>query len=182
MPTASRKARRPIPSSIPRQKLSFERLGTRLDGLTRKAFTKFGFADDHVITRWREIVGPEMARLTSPERLSRPQRTGKPGDTSGSTLTVRVAGAAALEMQHMAPQIVDRINGFYGRPVVARLKLVQGPLPDRPSRQRTADTSAASSLFGTPPEKDVSHDRYAIDDPDLADALARLEREVINAP
>ncbi|MGD1934244.1 MAG: DUF721 domain-containing protein [Candidatus Phaeomarinobacter sp.] len=166
---------RPIPRSVPRQRLTFERLGTRLDGLTRKAFTKFGFADDHVLTRWQEIVGPQMARLTSPERLSRPQK----GKSGGSTLTVRVAGAAALEMQHLAPQIIDKINSFYGRPMVARLKLVQGPLPARPGKSAQHATSDGG-LFGSssPTNKSDVTPRYDIEDPDLAQALARLEQAV----
>lgn len=166
---------RPIPRSVPRQRLTFERLGTRLDGLTRKAFTKFGFADDHVLTRWREIVGPQMARQTSPERLSRPQK----GSSGGSTLTVRVSGAAALELQHLAPQIIEKINGFYGRPMVARLKLVQGPLPMRPGKG-ALQTSAAGGLFGSPPPAHTPRitPHYDIEDPDLAQALARLEQAV----
>ncbi|MEO0961130.1 MAG: DciA family protein [Pseudomonadota bacterium] len=165
---------RPISRSIPRQRLTFERLGTRLDGLTRKAFTKFGFADDHVLTRWQEIVGPQMARLTSPERLSRPQK----GKSGGSTLTVRVAGAAALEMQHLAPQIIDKINGFYGRPMVARLKLVQGPLPKPAGKPKPQ--ASAGSLFGSsaPARKPAITPNYDIEDPDLARALARLEQAV----
>ena len=173
MPPSTYKSR-PIPRSIPRQRLTFERLGTRLDGLTRKAFTKFGFADDHVLTRWQEIVGPQMARLTSPERLSRPQK----GASGGSTLTVRVAGAAALEMQHLAPQIIDKINGFYGRPMVARLKLVQGPLPKPASKSKPQ--AAAGGLFGssTPASQPDIAPHYDIEDPDLAQALARLEQAV----
>ncbi len=163
---------RPIPRSAPRQKLTFERLGTRLDGLTRKAFTKFGFADDHVLTRWREIVGPQLARLTSPERLSRPAK----GSSGGSTLTVRVAGAAALEMQHLSPQIIDKINGFYGRPVVGRLKLVQGPLP--PAREKPAKNGSLFDAPADPQTKQSIEPHYDIDDPELAQALARLEDAV----
>lgn len=162
---------RPIPRSVPKRRLELKPLGKTLDGLTRKAFTKFGFADDHVLKRWSEIVGPQMARLTSPERLSRPVKgTGK-GTHSGSVLTVRVAGAAALEMQHMAPQLVDKINSFYGRPVVGRLKLVQGPLPDKPKSR--------SHPKRTTPLPAVDTARYRIDDPELAGALARFEAAIM---
>jgi len=159
--------------SIPRRRLPFTPLGKSLDGLTRKAFSKFGFADDHVLRRWPEIVGPDLAHLTAPERLSRPQK----GARHGSTLTVRVAGAAALEMQHMAPHIIDKINGFYGRPVVGHLKLVQGPLPRKlappqpPNARRAGRTAAVRGLDTQP---------YAIDDADLAQALARLDQAVRN--
>lgn len=170
-PSTSQPAQRPVSRSAPRRRLPFAKLGPELDKLTRKAFTKYGFADDHVLTRWSEIVGPQLARLTSPERLSRPQRGQHKNTSGGSTLTVRVAGAAALEMQHLTPQIIDKINGFYGRPVVSRLKLVQGPLPT-PLRK----PAKRPSLFGTP-KKTVTPE-YEIDDPELAQALARLEQAV----
>ncbi len=175
---------RPDMRSLPRPRLTFKRLGVQLDHLTRKAFTKFGFPDDHVVTRWQEIVGPELARMTSPERLSRPQK----GASGGSILTVRVAGAAALEMQHMAPQIIDRINAFYGRPMVGRLKLVQGPLPAdlEPHLRRASRIGAGARparrtpLFGTPePTARLAADAN-IDDPELAGALARLARAIEN--
>jgi len=191
MPTPRQPSRPPLatpaPRSLPRPRLPFKRLGVQLDGLTRKAFTKFGFADDHVITRWHEIVGPELARLTSPERLSRPQK----GISGGSTLTVRVAGAAALELQHMAPQIIDKINGFYGRPMVARLKLVQGPLPAeleprlrraRGQVQQAGGQQPRQPLFGAPPLQPIVDGTANIDDPELAEALARLAKAVSARP
>lgn len=160
---------RPLPARTgPKQRLQMTQVGKKLDDITRKAFNKFGFADDHVLKRWPEIVGPELARLTSPERLSRPQK----GAATGSVLTVRVAGAAALEMQHMAPAIIDRINGFYGRPQVARLKLVQGPLPAHTVPVRRKLAGAAKPAVAVDPSS------YEIEDSDLADALARLERAV----
>lgn len=35
----------------------------------------------------------------------------------------------ALEVQHMAPLILERINQHYGAGALARLNIVQGPLP-----------------------------------------------------
>lgn len=177
-PTTPRRPKRagralpPVPAGVPRQRLPMAPVGRQVAALTRKAFSKFGFADDHVLTRWREIVGPELARLAVPERLSRPPRPRKSGG-AGAVLTVRVAAAAAVEIQHMAPEILARINGFYGRPVVDRLKLVQGPLPQgAPPRRGAAaapQTQATGATAETPPAGGA--------DP-LAAALARLERAV----
>ena len=44
-------------------------------------------------------------------------------------LTVKVEGAMALEVQHMAPLILERINQHYGQGAITRLNIVQGPLP-----------------------------------------------------
>lgn len=86
-----------------------------------------GFAQARIVTEWALVVGEEMARRSMPERLVVAR-----GAETGGTLILRVGGGWALEAQHLAPQIVERVNRFYGYPAVARLKLVQGPLPVRP--------------------------------------------------
>ena len=71
------------------------------------------------------IVGPQLAALSCPERISRNGR----GTETGALLTVKVEGAMALEVQHMSPLILERINQHYGAGSIARLKIAQGPLP-----------------------------------------------------
>lgn len=98
-------------------------LAGRLAGITASAFAKRGIAEAGVITDWVHIVGPELARRTAPLRLAFVR-----GARTDGTLHVRVAGAAALEVQHSEPQIVERVNGYFGYRAVARLSLVQGPV------------------------------------------------------
>ena len=85
-----------------------------------------------IVTRlkseWAAIVGPELAVVTWPESLAR-----------GGTLKLRVAPGKALELQHRAPLVIERVNLFFGREAVARLVLVQAPLRRRQlPRERTA--------------------------------------------
>ncbi len=44
-------------------------------------------------------------------------------------LTLVVRGAKAPMMQHIAPEIIERVNRFFGYPAVARLQIRQGELP-----------------------------------------------------
>src|SRR6516164_10887193 len=67
---------------------------------------------------WAAIVGPEWAAVTWPTSLGR-----------DGALKLRAASTAALELQHRAPLLIERINLFFGRSVVTRLALVQGSLP-----------------------------------------------------
>lgn len=92
---------------------------------TANVLRRRGFGEGEVISRWPDIVGPELAALTAPEKLQQ-----RRGDVAGAVLHIRVAGAAAVELQHMAPVVLERINGFYGYRAVDRLKLIQGPLPE----------------------------------------------------
>jgi hypothetical protein len=62
---------------------------------------------------WAQIVGPALAAVTSPLRLS------------AGTLTLACAGPVAMELQHLAPELIARINGHLGRVTVERLRFVQ---------------------------------------------------------
>lgn len=80
---------------------------------------------------WPDIVGPHLAALTVPRRLS------------AGTLTVACSGPVAMELQHLAPAVIARINTTCGQGVVKRLKMVQDlttvtPRPATQPRPRTA--------------------------------------------
>ncbi|GAB6967420.1 hypothetical protein JCM25156A_14570 [Komagataeibacter kakiaceti JCM 25156] len=78
---------------------------------------------------WPDIVGPHLAALTVPRRLS------------AGTLTVACSGPVAMELQHLAPAVIARINTTCGQGVVKRLKMVQDltvtPRPPPQARPRT---------------------------------------------
>lgn len=155
-------------------------VGARLGRITREAFKRYGFSEGHILHRWPEIVGTDLAGVTAPERLvrSRAQNKtvtgGSSGNGTGGTLVVRVDGPVAVEIKHLEPQIVERINGYYGYPAVRRLKLVQGPLPPAPARR-------LKSFRPLKPEEEASlaDELSPISEPELQGALARLGRRVI---
>ena len=119
--------------------------GSILRRATAAALRRRGFGEGEVIARWPEIVGPRLAALTAPEKLHQ-----RRGDLAGAVLHIRVAGAAAVELQHMAPTVMERINGFYGYRAVDRLKFVQGPLPvlekPRQAKQRALTGAESAAL------------------------------------
>jgi hypothetical protein len=105
--------------------------------------------------------------MSQPVRLSR-RKGGRDGeDTAGGVLTVKAEGAIALEIQHLAPQIIDRLNSYYGHAAISRLNIIQGPVTITPSP------------FNPPPikEEDISalaDDFEEIETPRLKRALASL--------
>jgi hypothetical protein len=74
-------------------------------------------------------------------------------------VTVECGGAAALELQHLKPQILDRINSHFGYAAVAELRFKQGSAmrsarsksPKRDSKPPTAveiaETTAAVEVL-----------------------------------
>ena len=111
---------------------------------------------------WAAIVGPDWAEVTWPAALGR-----------DGVLKLRAAPGAALELQHRAPLLIERINLFFGRAVVTRLALVQGPLPLAPA------PAGPSSRRCRRARRRRSIERLSeIADPELRAALARLGRAV----
>ena len=115
---------------------------------------------------WTAIAGTDIAAATWPEALAR-----------GGTLKLRVAPAKALEVQHRAPLVIERVNLFFGREAVLRLALVQGPLPlATPTRPRPPRPLRVGE------ETALNNQVAAVTSPELRDALARFGRRVITAP
>lgn len=98
-------------------------------GLISPALRRQGFAHQEIVTRWREIAGPDIAAHSLPDRLRFPRSA-----RSGGTLFLRVEGPFALEVQHRSPMIIARLNSYFGYAAVEKLVLIQGPLPQQRAR------------------------------------------------
>lgn len=119
-------------------------VGSLLPDVGGMAFRRFGFVQGALLARWREVVGPVYARWSIPESLKYAR-----GEKTAGTLTIRVEGPFSVQLQHVAPQIVDRANRILGHGAVARLRLVQGEVPKPserpvPQPQSRSDTPAAN--------------------------------------
>jgi hypothetical protein len=116
--------------------------GRSLAPMLRELDARFGQGPGALTARWREIVGPEVARRTEPVKLVK-GRNGAP-----SSLEIRVAGPSAAVIQHQAHEILARVNLFLGADAVQKLRIVQGPLrataePPPPPLKRAVPLDAA---------------------------------------
>ena len=137
--------------------------------LLASSFARQGFASAELVTRWPDIVGPEIALHAEPLKMQWPRtpdgETPEPG-----TLVLRVEGPASIEIQHLAPQILERVNRFFGFQAVGRLALRQAPIVRRQRRKATTpDPDAVKRMADSLPP---------ISDEGLKDALARLGASV----
>ena len=143
-------------------------LGTVLPQATDPIARRRGFQNGEILIRWAEIVGPEIAEKSSPEQLSYAQ-----GKGIGGTLRVRVESAWALELQHLEPVIVERINTFFGHAAVSHLKLIQAPVGNDPPPKRAPKPEATESQAHS-----VDQVVSKVDDDDLRAALRALGESV----
>lgn len=111
-------------------------LAEYIDRCLGPALAAQGFATSDVIVAWPDIVGSKMAEFTQPLRLEW-KRKHAPLDPEAkpepARLIVRVESAFALELQHLAPVVIDRINAYFGWRCVGKMILKQGPV----RRQKT---------------------------------------------
>ncbi|GBR16173.1 DUF721 domain-containing protein [Asaia spathodeae] len=85
-----------------RRAMTGRALGSILPQVTKPAFSKRAAPAIRLILDWAEIVGPALAAQTEPRRVS------------AGTLTIACTGPVALELQHLAPQLIERINTHCG--------------------------------------------------------------------
>lgn len=109
---------------------------------------RYGFGEADIITCWSDIVGDHVASCSEPIRLqwSRRGPSSRPeGGREPATLILRVEGGGALELQHMAETMIERINAHLGWRCVGRLAFRQGPLQGRAGpKPRPAPPSPAA--------------------------------------
>ncbi len=134
----------------------------------RTAFRRFGFVQSSVVTRWPEIVGARHARVCMPEAIRFP-----PGEKSEGILDLVVVPAHAPMIQHVVPEIIDRVNRFFGYNAVVRVKLRQGAVKPPPAGEKP---SAPPSLKPIPME--LRESLRDIGDPELRTVLESLARSI----
>lgn len=133
------------------------------------AFRRFGFVQSSVVTRWPEIVGEKLARVSTPESIRFPA-----GKKLEGTLTLGVRGAHAAMMAHVTPEITERVNRFFGYAAVARIVIRQGDVAPRAERR------APPTLAPVPQE--LGESLKTIADPELKAVLEALASGVAAPP
>ncbi len=139
-----------------------------LPDVGRATFRKFGFVQHSVVSRWNEIVGERFAGVSAPESIRFPQ-----GKRAEGVLTLTVSGAHAPMMQHLAPEIVERVNRFFGYPAVARVAIRHGDVVRRAAPQPRAERQPMPEAMGD--------SLRGIADPELKAVLEALAAGVADA-
>ena len=141
-------------------------IGDLMPEIGRTAFRRFGFVQSSVVTRWPEIVGPHHAKVCAPEAIRFP-----PGEKSEGILQLVVTPAHAPLIQQVLPEIIERVNRFFGYNAVARAKIRQGKVKPPHAEERP---KPPPSLKPIPME--LGDSLRDIGDPELRTVLESLAR------
>ena len=80
-----------------------------------------GFIEISILKNWPDIIGENLAQNCLPERIEY-----KKGERTNGTLILNVAsGAFALEISHLSPIIIKKINTYFGYLAVQNIKIIQ---------------------------------------------------------
>lgn len=146
------------------------RIADLMPDINRTAFRKFGFVQSSIVTRWGEIVGPHYAAVSAPESIRFPV-----GKKAGGTLQLTVMSGHAPMIQHVLPDIVERVNRFFGYAAVAKVAMRQGDIqPAQPERR-----PPPRSLKPIPVE--LGDSLRDIGDPELRAVLESLAQGLANS-
>nr|WP_321458139.1 DciA family protein [uncultured Cohaesibacter sp.] len=144
-------------------------IGSTLTPLCRKQ----GFASSDILRYWGEIVGPQFADCTEPERIRWPRRDEAEGFKPG-TLVLHCEGAQSVFLQHEQATIIQRVNAYFGYPAIDRIQILQRPVnaksSKRPDPLRPLTVSEADAL---------EHQIEGVKDDKMAAALRRLGHAVM---
>lgn len=106
-------------------------VGELIPALTRRALGRYGFGQVNLITDWENIVGHNLAQFCRPLKIIFPR-----GKRMAGTLHIQVMGPMALELQHMQPMLIDRINAYFGYGAIAAIRLKQTANILKPQSER----------------------------------------------
>lgn len=138
----------------------------------RAAFRRFGFVQSSVVSRWDEIVGSRYAAVSAPEAIRFPV-----GKKAEGTLELVVEGAHATMIQHVIPEIIERVNRFFGYTAIAKIKVRQGVVAIPAATRKSA---APPMLKPVPME--LGESLREIADPELFAVLESLAKSLAKRP
>lgn len=164
-------AKRPATPARPQRSRGGEARGIAdlIPAIGETSFRRFGFIQSSLISRWAEIAGPRYAAMASPESIAFPR-----GKKADGTLQLVVTSATAIFMQHAEPEIIARVNRFFGYGAIARVKYRHGAL----TRPRTPEPPVKAPPSLRPISIAAADGLKPIADPELQTVLESLARSM----
>ena len=140
-------------------------LADLIGGLVAPHSKKRGIANLSLLLDPADLFGARFAKTATVERIIWPR-----DETGEATLVIAADGAAALALQHVAPQIVERANLIIGWPAVARIRITQARRRPRKSAPPPLDPPAPDPAVAAR----IAAQTEGVTDEKLKAALTRL--------
>lgn len=157
---------------IQRRRCSFpQAIALEVERIITPFIKSQGFYESRIILDWEKIMGGPLSLQTHPQKISFSK--GKRGE---GTLVLLVTSAIAPEIMHLSPQIIERINGYFGYKAVQKIILKHATFKKKIyfSKEETSVQSAYQ-------EESVKLLKFLEDIPDqnLKNSLSKLGKALI---
>ncbi len=143
-------------------------IGPQIERLLSPFIKSQGFAEARIILDWEKIMGTSLSRQTQPQKISFLK-----GQRGGGTLTLLVTSAIAPEIMHLSPQIIERINGYFGYEAVQRIVLKHGLIKEMHSQGKERPHAVQRKLEASEIQE-ITNLVAEIPDENLQNALSKL--------
>ena len=163
-------------AGMTRRHKGFEPAARLVGERVRQAGESRGFAVSRLLTHWADVVGPEIAALARPVKMS----YGRGG--LGATLTLLSSGPNAPLVQMHLPRIREKVNACYGYNAVSRITVTQTAAQG--FAEPATPFAHAPRPAEPPPEIRAAASRAAegVADAGLRSALEALAQNVLSRP
>lgn len=149
-------------------------LADNMSPFVKKLLGKKGLVEMELMAQWRQIVGPDLAEYTVPQKLDF-----KKDHRSGGVLHLAVPdGAFSVEVSQQKPLLLEKINTYFGYQAVADLRLVINdlffkslPVKDDDKPKKTLVTETQKNYINQLTE--------GVQNPDLKNRLQKLGESIL---
>jgi len=136
---------------------------------------KFGPGVSQLKRNWLQIVGPRLANICAPQKLT--------GVKGSQTLTITSKGSSAMLIQAQSTQLLEKINLVTGRGTVKSIRVIQGKIRNNAQATCLPTTSSKINAGFTPKQLTALDEQLKdITNPNLKKALRELGLGIIKKP
>ncbi len=136
-----------------------------------------GLMEIEILSGWTSIVGEDLAQYSLPQKISF-----RKNERSDGTLELLVlSGAFAMEIKQREPQILDKINTYFGYKAVSKLKIVQNSCPENFLIDKKPIDNMKKNLVSKEEQNYITEIVKDIDSSDLRQKLENLGKAVFSS-
>ena len=136
-----------------------------------------GLMEIEILSGWTSIVGEDLAQYSLPQKISF-----RKNERSDGTLELLVlSGAFAMEIKQREPQILDKINTYFGYKAVLKLKIVQNSCPENFLIDKKPIDNMKKNLVSKEEQNYITEIVKDIDSSDLRQKLENLGKAVFSS-
>jgi hypothetical protein len=100
-----------------------KRIGPLVVGTVTPIFQKYGFVQARILLEWEHIMTPKFAKLCEPVKVAFPYK-----QRNNGCLYLRSTSSMATEITYLEPQILEKINQYFGYQAIGKISIHHGPL------------------------------------------------------